>query len=57
MEPYRIKQQHQETANHSEDSFVIFAIGCTRDTKIQVLQDKTSVLPMGTHLKLHATHL
>ena len=26
-------------------------------TNIQDLQDKTSVLPMGTHLKLHATHL
>ena len=33
------------------------ATGCTRDTNIQRLHDKTSVLPMSTHLKLHATHL
>ena len=32
-------------------------IGCTQDTKIQGLHDKTSVLPMGTHLKVHAIHL
>ena len=28
-----------------------------RDTNIQGLQGKTSVLPMGTHLKLHANYL
>ena len=35
----------------------ICSLLCTRDINIQGLQDKTSVLPMGTHLKLHATHL
>ena len=54
MEPYRIKHQHQETVNHSEHSF---AHSCWRHINIQGLQDATSVLPMGTHLKLHATHL
>ena len=54
MEPYHIKHQHQETVNHSEHRFV----HCYwLHTNIQGLQDKTSVLPMGTHLKLHATHL
>ena len=31
--------------------------GCTRDTNTQRLHDKISVLPMGTHLKLHAIQL
>ena len=54
MKPYHIKHQHQETVNHSKHSFV----HCYwQHTNIQDLQDKTSVLPMGTHLKLHATHL
>ena len=54
MEPYHIKHQHQETVNRSEHSFV----HCySLHTNIQDLQDKTSVLPMGIHLKLHATHL
>ena len=49
-----MKHQHQETVNHSEHSFV----HCYwLHTNIQDLQDKTSVLPMGTHLKLNATHL
>ena len=42
-------------ANYSKTALFI-ATGCTRDTNIQGLQDKTSVLPMSTHLKLHATH-
>ena len=33
------------------------ATGCTRDTNTQHLHDKTKVLPMDTHLKLHATQL
>ena len=33
------------------------ATGCTRDTNTQRLHDKTSVLSMGTHLKLQATEL
>ena len=33
------------------------AIGCTRDTNTQHLHDETKVLPMDTHLKLHATQL
>ena len=52
MEPYHIKHQHQEIANYSEHSFV-HCYCCIRDTNIQGLQDKTSVLPMSTHLKLH----
>ena len=33
------------------------ATGCTRDTNTQRLHDKSSVLSMGTHFKLHATEL
>ena len=33
------------------------ATGYTRDTNTQHLHDKTKVLPMNTHLKLHATQL
>ena len=33
------------------------ATGCTQDTNIQHLHDKTKVLPMDIHLKLHATQL
>ena len=40
-----------------QNTALFIATGCTRDKNIQGLQDKTSVLPMGTHLKLHATHL
>ena len=39
-----------------QNTALFIATGCTQDTNIQDLQDKTSVLPMGTHLKLHATH-
>ena len=55
MEPCHIKHQQQETANYSEHSFV-HCYWLHMSTDIQGLQDKTSVLPMGTHLKLHATH-
>ena len=33
------------------------ATGCTKDTNTQHLHDETSVLPIRTHLKLHATQL
>ena len=33
------------------------ATGCTRDTNTQHQHNKTKVLPMDTHLKLHATLL
>ena len=33
------------------------ATSCTRDTNTQYPRDETKVLPMGTHLKLHATQL
>ena len=33
------------------------ATGCTRDTYTQHLHDKTKVLPIDSHLKLHATQL
>ena len=55
-ELYHIKHLHQETANHSEYSFRI-ATGCTQDTKTQHLHDKTKVLPVDTHFKLHSTQL
>ena len=53
MEPYLIKRQHLETANHSNTALRI-ATGCTRYSNTQYLHDKTKVLPMNTHLKLHA---
>ena len=40
-----------------QNTALFIATGCKRDTNIQGLQDKISVLPTGTHLKLHATHL
>ena len=48
--------QHQETVNCSDTGLQI-AIGCTQDTNTQHLHDETKVLPMDTHLKLHATQL
>ena len=43
MEPYNIKQHHQETANHSEHSFVYCTVtGLTRDTNTQHLHDETN---------------
>ena len=33
------------------------AIGCTRDTNTQHLHNKTKILPIDTHLKLHVTQL
>ena len=36
---------------------LFIAIGCTQDTNIQGLHDKSNVLSMGINLKLHATHL
>ena len=33
------------------------ATGCTQDTTTQHLHNKTKVLPMDIHLKLHATQL
>ena len=53
MEPYLIKCQHLETANHSNTALRI-ATGCIRDSNTQCLHDKTKVLPMNIHLKLHA---
>ena len=56
MEPYHIKHQHQDIANHSNTDFRILT-GCTRDINTQHLHDETKVFPMDTHLKLHATQL
>ena len=53
MEPYHIKHQQQETANHSEHSFAHYY--STHDTNTQHLHDEISVLPTDTHLKFHAT--
>ena len=36
---------------------LFISTGCTRDTNIQSLQDKTIVPPMGTYFILLATHL
>ena len=33
------------------------ATGCTQDTNTQHLHDKTKLLPIDTHLKLHTTYL
>ena len=56
MDPYCIKHQHQETANHSEHSFA-HCPGCTQDTNTQYLHEETGILPMDAHLILHATQL
>ena len=52
MEPYHIKklQTIQNTALQT-------TTGCIQDTNIQHLHVKTKVLPIDTHLKLHATQL
>ena len=57
MEPYHCKHQHQETANHLEHSFLCIATGCTQDIVTQQIHDKTTVLPISTHLKLHTLNL
>ena len=54
MEPYYIKHQHQETANHSK-CVLQSATGCIQDTNTQHVQDETKLLQMDTQLKLHAT--
>ena len=56
MELHHIKHLYQETVN-IQNTALFIAIDFTRDTNVQDLQDKTNVQPMGTHLKLHATHL
>ena len=55
LESYHIKHQHQETVNHSEHSFVHCCWLHTRHKHSRPAK-KTSVLPMGTHLKRYATH-
>ena len=55
--PYGALSYQTPTSRNCIQNRAFIATGCTRDTNIQGLQDKTSVLPMGTHLKLHATHL
>ena len=40
-----------------QNTVLEISIGCTRDTNTQHLHDETKVLPMDTHLKLHATQL
>ena len=54
MEPYHIKHQHQQSANHSEHSF---AHCPTPDTNTQHPHNKTKVLLMGIYLKPQATQL
>ena len=57
--PYGVLPYQTPTSkncNQIQNTAWFIASGCTRDTNNQGLQDKTSVLPMGTHLKLHATH-
>ena len=56
MELYCNKHQHQETAKIQNTALRI-ATGCTRDTNTQHLHDKTKVLPIDTHHKLHTTQL
>ena len=56
MELYCIKHQHQETINHLNTALQI-ATDSTCDTNTQYLHNKTKVLPMDTHLKVHATQL
>ena len=56
IKPYHIKHQHKETASHSNTALQI-AIGCKQDTNTQHLHDEIKILPMHTHLKLHATQL
>ena len=51
MEPYHIKQQHQETETIQSTVFQI-ATGCTQPRRAE-----TKVLSMDTHLKLHAAQL
>ena len=55
METHHIKRQHQETANHSKHSFANRWLHTSANT--QYLHDEIKVLPMNTHLKLHATQL
>ena len=54
MEPYHIKHQHQDIPKHSKHSFAN-CYWLHKGTNTQYLHDKTEVLPMDTHLKLHAT--
>ena len=56
MEPYYIKHQHQETPNHSKRSFANCYWLHTR-YKHSTLHEKIKILPMDTHLKLHATQV
>ena len=56
MEPYHIKHQHQKLQTIQNTALHI-ATGHTLITNTQHLHNKTTVLPMGTNLKFHATHL
>ena len=58
MEPYHIKHQHQETANHSKHSFANrYWLYTQIHTNTQHLHDEIKIPPMDTHLKFHATQL
>ena len=46
-----------KTLQTIQNTALFISTGCTRDTNIQSLQDKAIVLPMGTYIILHATHL
>ena len=56
MEPYHIKHQHQEAVNHTKYSFANCFWLHTR-YKHSISTRRNQVLPMDTHLKLHANKL
>ena len=52
MKYYQIKNQHQQTGNHSKHSSLHCLLLHTKH-KHTTIYDKTSVFLMGTHLKVH----
>ena len=56
MELYHIKHQHKKLQTIQKTA-LCHATACLQDRNTQHLHGKTSVLPMGTYLKLYAMQL
>src|SRR4029077_17094636 len=52
-----IKQTNMEKLQTLQNTALRIATGCTADTNIHHLHQETLVLPLSTHLKLHASQL
>ena len=52
-----ISQTNIQQLQRIQNTALRIATGCTKDTNVQHLHDETQVLPLDTHLRLHASQL